>query len=110
MEFDNIEAIKAVVAAGLGQSVIPGQAIATPAARGDLIVRPLQPPRSYTYALIHRRDRPLDDASKIVMKELATLGKKQAIARGQAHARGNTHFTGLRFEEIANGSINANLP
>jgi DNA-binding transcriptional LysR family regulator len=77
MEFDNIEAIKAVVAAGLGQSVIPGQAVATPASRGDLIVRPLHPPLSYAFALIHRRDRPLDDAAKIVMKELATLGKAE---------------------------------
>jgi DNA-binding transcriptional LysR family regulator len=75
MEFDNIEAIKAVVAAGLGQSVIPGQSVATSASRGDLIVRPLHPPLSYAFALIHRRDRPLDDAAKIVMKELATLGK-----------------------------------
>jgi DNA-binding transcriptional LysR family regulator len=79
MEFDNIEAIKAVVAAGLGQSVIPGQAVATPASRGDLIVRPLHPPLSYAFALIHRRDRPLDDAAKIVMKELATLGKTGQI-------------------------------
>jgi len=75
MEFDNIEAIKAVVAAGLGQAVIPGQALSTPASRRHLIVRPLHPPLSYTFALIHRRDRPLDDATKIVMKELATLGK-----------------------------------
>ncbi len=77
MEFDNIEAIKAVVAAGLGQAVIPGQALATPAARRGLIVRPLHPPVSYTYGLIHRRDRPLDDAAKIVLKELATLGKNK---------------------------------
>lgn len=76
-EFDNIEAIKAVVAAGLGQSVIPGQAVATPATRRGLIVRPLHPPLSYAFALIHRRDRPLDDAAKIVMKELATLGKDE---------------------------------
>jgi DNA-binding transcriptional LysR family regulator len=75
MEFDNIEAIKTVVAAGLGHAVIPGQAVATPAARGELIVRPLQPPQGYAFGLIHRRDRPLDDAAKIVMKELATLRK-----------------------------------
>jgi DNA-binding transcriptional LysR family regulator len=74
MEFDNIEAIKAVVASGLGQSVIPGQALAMPAARRGLTVRPLHPQLSYTYGLIHRRDRPLDDAAKVVLKELATLG------------------------------------
>jgi DNA-binding transcriptional LysR family regulator len=75
MEFDNIEAIKAVVAAGLGQAVVPGQAIATPADRRGLTVRPLYPPVSYAYGLIHRRDRPLDDVTKIVLKELATLAK-----------------------------------
>jgi DNA-binding transcriptional LysR family regulator len=84
MEFDNIEAIKTVVAAGLGQAAIPGQAVATPAARGDLIVRPLHPPLSYSYGLIHRRDRPLDDAAKIVMKELATLGKSDDRSRANA--------------------------
>jgi hypothetical protein len=64
-------------AAGLGQ---PGP-VATPASRGDLIVPPLHPPVSYTYGLIHRRDRPLDDVTKIVMKELATLGKPGVRAR-----------------------------
>jgi DNA-binding transcriptional LysR family regulator len=75
MEFDNVEAIKAVVAAGLGQAIIPGQAVATPRAKGDLIVRPLQPAIHYTFGIIHRRDRPLDDAAKIVMKELKSLAK-----------------------------------
>ena len=81
MEFDNIEVIKTVVASGLGQSVIPGQALATPAARRGLIVRPLHPPLAYEFALIHRRDRPLDDAAKIVMTELSTLRKGRTSAR-----------------------------
>lgn len=75
MEFDNIGAIKTVVAAGLGQSIVPSQAVATPQARRDLVVRPLRPPIHYTFALIHRRDRPLDDAAKIVMTELKSLGQ-----------------------------------
>jgi DNA-binding transcriptional LysR family regulator len=75
MEFDNVEAIKAVVTAGLGQSIVPSQAVATPQARRDLAVRPLHPRIYYTFGIIHRRDRPLDDAAKIVMGELKSLGK-----------------------------------
>jgi DNA-binding transcriptional LysR family regulator len=75
MEFDNVEAIKAVVTAGLGRSIIPSQAVATPQARRDLVVRPLQPPIYYTFGIIHRRDRPLDDAAKIVLGELKSLAK-----------------------------------
>lgn len=81
MEFDNVEAIKAVVMAGLGRGIVPGQSVATPMAAGGLIVRPLQPAIHYTFGIIHRRDRPLDDAGKIVMTELKSLAKSQPKSR-----------------------------
>ena len=36
MEFDNVEAIKAVVAPGLGMRIVPGQAVATPRANSAI--------------------------------------------------------------------------
>jgi DNA-binding transcriptional LysR family regulator len=76
MELDNIEAIKTVVTAGLGISIVPGQAVSTVQAKRGLILRPLHPPLRHALALIHRRDRPLDEAATIVMKELRSLSRQ----------------------------------
>lgn len=71
MELDSIEAIKTVVRAGLGISIVPSQAVMQ--AKREFIVRGLSPPLQSALALINRRDRPLDDAATIVMKELRVL-------------------------------------
>ncbi|MFM9846470.1 MAG: LysR family transcriptional regulator [Hyphomicrobiaceae bacterium] len=64
MVIGTVEAIKTLVAAGLGVSVIPEVAVAKPSR--DLIVRPLSPPLGRTLALIQHRNKPDDTALKIV--------------------------------------------
>jgi DNA-binding transcriptional LysR family regulator len=73
MEIDNIEAIKSMVAAGLGASVIPGTAIRRRREPRGIAVRPLKPPLVRTLALIQRRDKPNDPAIRIVREMLMTL-------------------------------------
>ena len=64
IELDNIEAIKNIVAAGLGMSIVPGAAIRE--RDHHLITRPLDPPLQATFALIQRRTRPDNTALKVV--------------------------------------------
>ena len=44
LEFDNIEAIKSVVSAGLGMSIVPGPAMSQGPPVNSVVVRPLDPP------------------------------------------------------------------
>jgi DNA-binding transcriptional LysR family regulator len=69
-----VEAIKIVVGAGLGMSVVPAMAVARP--NPDIIIRPLDPPLTRTIALIHHRNKPEDQAFRIVrdaMMELSNI-------------------------------------
>jgi DNA-binding transcriptional LysR family regulator len=64
MVIGTVEAIKTVVASGLGISIVPEIAVAKP--NRDLVVRPLSPPLGRTLALIQHRNKPDDTALKIV--------------------------------------------
>jgi DNA-binding transcriptional LysR family regulator len=66
-----VEAMKAVVALGLGMSIVPDVTVAEPIA--NIVVRPLTPPISWTLALIERRDKPNDRALDIVRAALLQL-------------------------------------
>jgi DNA-binding transcriptional LysR family regulator len=79
MEIDNIEAIKPLVAAGLGASVIPGAAIGDRGTIPGVIVRPLKPALARTLALIQRRDKDGDPALHVVREALLAL--KQGTRR-----------------------------
>ncbi len=70
MRVGNVEAIKQVVAAGLGASVISGDALRTAAARRGLAVRPLRPALHRELLLVQRRDKPADPALDAVRREL----------------------------------------
>ena len=74
IELDNIEAIKNIVAAGLGMSIVPDMAVRE--RDRDLITRPLDPPLTPTFALLQRRARPDSPALKIVRE--AILGSDVA--------------------------------
>lgn len=63
MELDNIEVISRMVAAGLGSSIVP-KAVAVQ--RGDVLVRPLDPPLSRQLAMIQVKDKQLSPALRIV--------------------------------------------
>ena len=75
MEFDNLEAVKRMVAAGLGSSIVPIAAVSKENARNDLVARPLRPALMRTLALIQRRDRADDGALKQVRAALRALKK-----------------------------------
>jgi DNA-binding transcriptional LysR family regulator len=68
MTVGTVEAIKTLVAAGLGMSVVPEVAVAKPSR--DLIVRPVSPPLHRTLALIEHRNKPEDTALKIVRETI----------------------------------------
>jgi DNA-binding transcriptional LysR family regulator len=63
-----IEAVKIVVSAGIGMSIVPTMSIAQ--ASDDLVIRPLNPPLMRTLALIQHRNKPDDLALRIVRETL----------------------------------------
>ncbi|HJZ33116.1 MAG TPA: LysR family transcriptional regulator [Hyphomicrobiaceae bacterium] len=73
MELDNLEAVKRMVAAGLGASIVPLAAVSKENARHDLVARPLRPALQRTLALIQRRDKIDDTALKRVREALLAL-------------------------------------
>lgn len=62
MELDNVAAIKSVVGAGLGASLVPALAIDDNDQAGGLIVRQLSPPINRSLLLVQRKDK-ADDAA-----------------------------------------------
>ena len=71
MELDNLEAVKRMVAAGLGVSIVPEAAAAD--AAPAIAVRPLLPALSRTLAYIERRAKPDEPALRIVRDALLAL-------------------------------------
>jgi len=73
MELGSIEALKELVAAGLGYSLVPGIAVATEHHRRGLRVQTLAPELTRTLALVLRRDKPLSRALQQVLEALRLL-------------------------------------
>jgi DNA-binding transcriptional LysR family regulator len=73
MEIENLEAVKRMVAAGLGASIVPAAVVAGKERGAGLIARPLDPPLSRTLGLVQRRDKPDDKALRYVRQALLTL-------------------------------------
>ena len=71
MEFGSVEAIKELVAAGLGWSVLPGIALARD--RGRLVTSPVKPRLVRQLGLVIRRDKHLTRGLREVMKCLRAL-------------------------------------
>jgi DNA-binding transcriptional LysR family regulator len=87
MEIDNVEAIKGLVAAGLGVSVMLSEAVGRPVPDG-IAVRRLTPPLTRTLALVQRRDKPADPALTLAREAILTLRPgKTARGRGRAPQR-----------------------
>lgn len=80
MELDSVEAIKQLVGAGLGCSVLPGMALATPDARRGLEVRALKPKLARQLALVLRRDKPLSRGLRETLAALRGLAAKRRKA------------------------------
>jgi DNA-binding transcriptional LysR family regulator len=62
MELGSVEAIKEMVAAGLGCSILPAMAVTGPGQHAELVVHPLHPRLQRTLALIVRNDKPVNKA------------------------------------------------
>ena len=73
MELDNLEAVKRMVASGLGASIVPAAAIAEADSNAGLAARPLKPALTRTLALVQRRDKPSDAALQHVREALLSL-------------------------------------
>ena len=73
MELGSIEAIKEMVAAGLGYSIVPRMSVAAAHHRRGLQVQPLTPPLSRTLGIVLRQDKPLGKALRQVLEALQTL-------------------------------------
>jgi DNA-binding transcriptional LysR family regulator len=71
MTLSAIEAVKIVVSAGMGMSIVPAMAVAHPGA--DLVVRAIDPPLTRTLAIIQHRNKPDDRALRIVRDALMEL-------------------------------------
>ncbi|RML43628.1 LysR family transcriptional regulator [Pseudomonas syringae pv. ribicola] len=73
MELGSIEAIKEMVAAGLGYSIVPRMAVAAPHHRRGLYVQALTPGLSRTLGIALRQDKPLNNALRQVLDALQHL-------------------------------------
>lgn len=78
MEIDSLDAIRQVVAAGLGVALVPEVALCCGEPVGGLISRPLDPPLALRLGLIRRRNAPDDPALTIVRDAIMTLAGAEA--------------------------------
>jgi DNA-binding transcriptional LysR family regulator len=84
MELGSVEAIKELVAAGLGCAVLPRLAVIGRGASERLIVRPLSPRLYRTLGVVLRRDKPLSRGLREVVNALIFVGgtrARRALAR-----------------------------
>lgn len=92
-----IEAVKVLVASGLGMSIVPASAVAAPSP--DMVVRPLLPAMTRTLALVQHRNKPEDLALAIVRNALLELQldqKSEAPGSAECQLRRHTGRTGAR--------------
>ncbi|HKF94159.1 MAG TPA: LysR family transcriptional regulator substrate-binding protein, partial [Gammaproteobacteria bacterium] len=66
-----VEAIKIIVSAGMGVSLVPSISVARPG--GDFVVRPIYPALTRTLGLIQHRNKPDDLALRTVRRTLMEL-------------------------------------
>ena len=88
MELDNLEAVRRMVAAGLGASIVPAAVISEPHAGADIVSRPLEPALNRTLALAQRRDKPGDAALQHVREALLRLAEPACFPLSPLAGRG----------------------
>src|SRR5439155_13040072 len=79
MEFDNVEAMKSVVAVGLGASIVPSLSLG---AAANMLVRPINPRASRRVGLVRLGGKRSTDGMELVAAALLAL-------RGQRSAAGS---------------------
>lgn len=80
MEFDSVEAIKEMVAAGLGVAILPKMAVTGRGQHPELDLRPLHPPLHRTLALITRNDKPVSKGLRQVIDAVVAAGQATQAA------------------------------
>ena len=80
MEFDSVEAIKAMVAAGLGVAILPKMAVTGQGHHTELDLRPLHPPLHRTLALVARNDKPVSKGLRQVIDAVVAAGQAFEVA------------------------------
>ena len=78
MELGSVEAMKEMVAAGLGYGIVPRMAMTGRGAHPDLKISRLAPRMHRTLAIVIRRDKPVNKALRVVLDAIAAAGKKAA--------------------------------
>src|SRR5262245_53346961 len=82
MEFDNVEAMKSVVAVGLGASIVPHLSLgAGHVAAGNMLVRPLSPRVSRGVGLVRLRGKRSTEGMELVFAALLALRRQGSSAR-----------------------------
>ena len=79
MELGNTEAIKTLVAAGIGVAILPLERKQGALAYGRVQVRPLKPVLMRELGLVRRRDKQLERALAIVHEALLTLANRTRL-------------------------------
>jgi DNA-binding transcriptional LysR family regulator len=79
MELGNTEAIKTLVAAGIGVAILPVERKQTPLTYGSIQVRPLKPGLMRELGLVTHRGKPLERALKIVHEALLSLANLENV-------------------------------
>jgi DNA-binding transcriptional LysR family regulator len=87
MDLGNGEAIKKLVAAGLGLSLVPAMSVRAEVRAGELAALPLAPPLGRRLGVIRRRDRTPSPALRVFLDGLDDLVSAPARARPTASAR-----------------------
>lgn len=73
MELGNVEAIKNLVAAGLGRSILPSVTVQGPGDRDRFAVQPLSPPLVRTLGLVLRRDKLPDPGVRAMVRAIVDM-------------------------------------
>ena len=79
MELGNTEAIKTLVAAGVGVGILPLERKQGILVYGRTQVRPLRPALMRQLGMVRRREQPLETGLKLVYDALLTLAKRRAL-------------------------------
>ena len=82
MEFDNVEAMKSVVAVGLGASIVPSLSLGEGhVAVADTLVRTLGPRASRRVGLVRLRGKRGTDGMDLVWEAFLALRRQRSSAR-----------------------------
>ena len=78
MEVANTEAMKSLVAAGVGVAILPDEREDDPLLRGRAQVRPLSPALHRRLGVALRRDKPIEGGLKVFLEGIRSLAKGRA--------------------------------